>query len=221
VKLRNAYSPSTRERGEAAAAETPAMLEYFVGRLGPFPFDTYGILVPDVAARGLAFEAQTFSLFEVGVLSGAILAHEIAHQWFGDWLTPESWRDIWLNEGFATYFEWAWEDHQGNASMEESAQAAIEFVGGDDTATDDPGREAMFSSATYERGGLTLYALQRTVGDEAFSRILRTYLARYGGAVASTEDFIKVASDVAGRDLTPSFREWFGPGAFPGLPPAI
>ena len=75
----------------------------------------------------------------------------------------------------------------------------------------------MFAATPYERGALTIYALHKAVGDTTFTKILRTYLARYGGKVATTKDFIRVASDVVGRDLTAQFRTWLGPGPFPSL----
>jgi aminopeptidase N len=88
-------------------------------------------------------------------------------------------------------------------------------------AADDPGIDAMFGPAPYERGGLTLHALRLTVGDEVFARILRTYLARFGGTTATTEDFIGIANEVSGQDLTSFFRSWLGPGPLPELPAAL
>jgi aminopeptidase N len=223
VALRSAYEPAIRAKAEAAAAATPEMLRYMTGIVGPFPFDTYGVLVPDSGPEGLAFEAQTMSLFSPDIFdsertASIVLIHELSHQWFGDWVSPATWRETWLNEGFATYFEWVWGEYHFDVPAATQASRAEEIVARDQqTPTDDSGRDHMFAAAPYQRGALTIYALHQEVGDATFTKILRTYLARFGGRVATTTDFIKVASDVAGRDLTAQFRTWLGPGPFPSL----
>ena len=223
VALRSAYAPGVERAASAAVAQTPDMLRYFTTLFGPFPFDVYGIVVPESGLVGLAFEAQTISVFAPDVLAdpetaSVILAHELSHQWFGDWVSPESWSDVWLNEGFATYAEWLWSEHALDIPVDANADQARRHVTSDmDTAVDDPGLDAMFGIATYERGALVLHALRREVGDDAFFAILRKYLERFGGSVASTRDFIEVTGEVAGRDLEPLLRAWLGPGPVPTL----
>lgn len=226
VKIRNAYTPGLAEPVEEAAQDTPAMLRFLTTLLGPYPFKTYGILVPDGGPSGLAFEAQTFSLFSSDMMLGgrdgasAVMAHELAHQWFGDWVSPATWNETWLNEGFATYYEWLWSAEALGMPLDASIERARRIVSesATDVATDDPGIEDMFGIAPYERGALTVDALARTVGPEQFSEILETYLAKYGGSVASTEDLIWVASEVTGEDMEPFFRAWLGPGPLPERP---
>lgn len=224
VQIRNAYGPKVRDDASQAAARTPEMLEYFSQWFGEYPFSSYGVLAPDDGPRGLAFEAQTFSLFGPDLffdpeLAGGILAHELVHQWFGNWVSPASWDETWLNEGFATYGEWLWSDHALGIPMEHNVADALAHVQSNpQAAAVDPGREAMFDHAVYERGALALHALRLTVGDEQFAEILRTYLDRFGGKTATTEDLIEVASEVHGRDLTELFETWLGPGEVPDLP---
>ena len=105
------------------------MLTFLSSWFGPFPFSTYGVLAPDGGMSGLAFEAQTFSVFSPDVFAGpgggsAVLAHEMAHQWFGDWVSPASWKETWLNEGFATYAEWLWSDRALGRPLQQSAENA-------------------------------------------------------------------------------------------------
>jgi aminopeptidase N len=170
----------------------------------------------------VALETQTLSLFgsDTALFAGAeaIFAHELAHQWFGDAVSPERWRDIWLNEGFATYAEWMWEEHDGGASVAESAEDIYRgfAASGDDTVLLDPGPENIFSAAVYERGGLTLYALRIEVGEETFSEILRTYFEEFDDESVTTKDFVGVAEDVSGEDLDDLFAAWL---ADPDLPP--
>jgi aminopeptidase N len=224
VAIRNAFAPGVRASAEPAAARTPEMLTFLSSWFGPFPFTTYGVLAPDSGISGVAFEAQTFSLFAPDVftdpgLASTILAHEMAHQWFGDWVSPASWEETWLNEGFATYAEWLWSDAALGVPLHRNVESAYASAAADPgRAARDPGRDAMFSRAVYERGALTLHALRSTVGDEAFARTLRTYLDRFGGKTASTKDFIAVASKVADHDLSAFFADWLGPGAPPPLP---
>ena len=126
VVIRHAFGKHIRGDAEPAAAATPSMLTFLSSWFGPFPFSTYGVLAPDGGMSGLAFEAQTFSVFSPDVFAGpgggsAVLAHEMAHQWFGDWVSPASWKETWLNEGFATYAEWLWSDRALGRPLQQSA----------------------------------------------------------------------------------------------------
>jgi aminopeptidase N len=197
------------------------MLTFFADRFGPYPFHEYGVVVPDLRTGGFGFESQTLSLLAPDVFSdrvgaGTVLSHELAHQWFGDDVSPATWRDIWLNEGFATYAEWLWEDHALGVPLTvnvDRARRAVDRPGS--TSVDDPGVGAMFATVVYQRGALTLDALRHTVGDTTFFTLLRTYVQRYGGRSASTRDFVALAGQVAGRDLTSFFAAWLGPGPLP------
>ena len=98
---------------EAMLGQLPAMMTLFAGRFGPYPFETYGILVVD-RPLGFALETQTRSLFGSDAWNEPVIqAHELAHQWYGDSVSLEAWEDIWLNEGFATMGEWLWAESDG------------------------------------------------------------------------------------------------------------
>ena len=193
--------------------ETPKMIEFFERYLGQYPLDRYGIAITDSFA-GLAMETQERSLFsrddfasgELGRLQQRLLSHELAHQWFGNAVSPARWQDIWLNESFATYGEWMWSDHIGIADL-------------DDTAADElrdrvPGSSALptfgdlFGSNSYGGGAVVLHALRLTIGDEGFFELLTRWVAQNNGESRTTEEFVALATDVAGESLTGFFDTW-------------
>jgi aminopeptidase N len=221
VTIRNALSSSFAEAvRDDLFNETSKMLSFFSSLFGRYPFDVYGVIAVD-APLGFSLESQTLTLADRNTVTdpdqGSItLAHELVHQWFGDWITPSNWRDIWLNEGFATYGQWLWADHALGVPLSASiAQARLDVARLSDIPTDDPGVKHLFGTNSYERGALTLDALRKEVGDDTFFRILRTYLQRFGGKNAATDDFIKVAEDVAGRPLDQLFDAWLHKGPLP------
>jgi aminopeptidase N len=221
VPLRNVYSPATEGVAAPVAAATPAMLQFFASLFGPFPFGEYGVVVPDVGARGFGFEAQTLSVITPDIFgnpAGAevILAHELTHQWFGDSVSPARWSDIWLNEGFATYGEWLWADHALGTPIAVSVAHARQKLGFTRRVpVDNPGVDNMFGTTVYERGALTLDALRHEVGDPTFFRILSTYASRFRGRAATTQEFVTLAESLGGRQLAALFRAWLGTGALP------
>jgi aminopeptidase N len=193
--------------------ETAAQITFFEQYFGPYPFDRYGVSITD-SSGGDAMETQERSLFSrddfkggtLGAYQQLLLSHELSHQWFGDAVTPARWKDIWLNESFATYAQWMWLDHVGDGALEASADAALAQRFARSAA--DPTAAQLFDPISYEGGAVVLHALRRTIGDDRFFTLLRTWVQSNLGQVRTTEDFVTLASKVAGRDLTSFFATW-------------
>jgi aminopeptidase N len=153
-----------------------------------------------------------------------VVVHELAHQWYGDDVAVGRWQDIWLNEGFATYAEWLWEEHLGHATPAEIFRATYESIPADDpfwqVVVADPGIEDLFGDSQYVRGATTLQAVRERVGDDAFFAILRGWAATKSGGNGSTPEFIAFAEQVSGRQLDDLFDAWLFTAGRPELPAA-
>jgi aminopeptidase N len=233
VVIRNYFDQSLADDAHEAFARTGEILAYFAEAFGPYPFEAYGVAVPATDTGG-AMENQTLSLFGQDVLARRMtsdaatreiyLAHELAHQWFGDSVTIEQWRDIWLNEGFATYASWLWLEHdEGERALASVVEQSIQMLSDYPyPPLSDPGADGLFSANVYRRGALTLHALRLTVGDEVFLAILKEWASRYQYGSVTTADFMalveEVAKDVPEEQLTELFKSWLDEEELPALP---
>ncbi|TWG01159.1 M1 family metallopeptidase [Kitasatospora viridis] len=185
------------DRFAADFARQPQMMRFFTELFGPYPFDGgYTVAVVD-EELDVPVEAQGMAVFGSNHVDGVrgserLVAHELAHQWFGNSVTVADWRHIWLNEGFAKYAEWAWSEHSGGLPASTHALRAHTLLTGlpQDLRLADPGRRLMFDDRVYERGGLAVYALRRALGDGAFGALLRDWTAARRGGVVTTADFL-------------------------------
>ncbi|TFD82580.1 M1 family peptidase [Cryobacterium fucosi] len=173
------------------------MISLFSTLFGPYPFDAYAVVVTDDELE-IPLEAHGLAIFgrnHVDGLHGSdrLIAHELAHQWFGNSLTVSLWKDIWLHEGFACYAEWLWAEASGGRTADESAawhRAKLDALPRD-IIVGDPGPHDMFDDRVYKRGALALHALRRSLGNDAFFGAVRAYtVARRHGSV-STGDFVE------------------------------
>ncbi len=205
-------------------AVTDEQLAFFAERFGPYPFDRYGLALAD-SVPGLAMETQGLSLFSaldfdgsLGYVQHLLLAHELAHQWFGNAVSPAQWDDIWLNEGFATYAEWMWLDHVGLQSLDaaaEDALTALDAGGGPVRRPDE-----LFSDVSYRGGAAALEALRRTVGDEAFMAGVRAWVQERVDSVGTTDEFVASMERISGVDLDAWEAAWLDAALLPDrLPP--
>ena len=211
---------------EAAFGRQPEMLSAFTELFGPYPFDTYTVVVTADDLE-IPLESQSLSTFGRNFLTDdweavRLVAHELAHQWFGNSLTLRAWSDIWLHEGFACYAEWLWSEWSGGDEADAHARAHHERLAGldQDLVLSDPGPELMFDDRVYKRGALTLHALRLTVGDKAFFRLLQGWVRENAGGSVSTADFVEYASAQAATDLDDLFTPWLDQKRLPDLPAA-
>jgi len=226
----NAYSqlltPDFRAAAQASVERTTEITEWESTLFGPWPFEARGGIVAPPGSIGFALENQTRPNFSANFFrrgsNTSVIVHENAHQWFGDSVSVAGWRNIWLNEGFASYAEWLWSEKNG----EGTAQDIFDYLYATNpdnasiwtTAPADPGVPELFGDAVYDRGAMTLHQLRRAVGDDTFFTILRTWTAdhRYGNG--TTEEFTALAEKISGQDLSALFQAWLYTPSKPVVP---
>ena len=202
-------SEADRKTTDASLALQPDMIDFFSGRFGRYPFNSFGAIVDDDSV-GYALETQTRPVYSRRASEGTV-AHELAHQWFGDSVSPHRWADIWLNEGWATYATWLWTEHQGGPTAQQSFEEVMRTDATDQfwtTVVADPQPLGLFGDAVYDRGAATLYALHDKIGDTAFRAGTRMWLQRYRNSDASTDDFQAVFEKASRQDLSAFFDTW-------------
>jgi aminopeptidase N len=218
VPIRNYFPTGSPEAMRRPFERQGEMIDYFGEIFGAYPFEVYGALVIDTAF-GAALETQTMSIFSKAMIdpnelegSESVVAHELAHQWFGDSVSLADWRDIWLNESFATYAQGLWTEHtRGSEALNQWVREIYAYVLENRQSMTPPGEptaERLFNAGVYYWGALGLHALRLEVGDETFFEILQTYHERFKGGNASTADFIAVAEEVSGKELSAFFDSW-------------
>ncbi|WDZ85263.1 M1 family metallopeptidase [Micromonospora cathayae] len=203
-------------------ARTTEIADYLESVFGPYPVTAYGGIAIDDPRVGYALETQSRPVYGPGFFRDGrpnldVVVHELAHQWFGNSVSIRRWPDIWLNEGLASYAEWLWAEHTGGQTVHRSFE--LQYAVTDwSKPTLDPGRAELFSTAVYQRGALAVHALRRTVGDDTFFRILRTWTAERRDGTVVTADLVALAERVSGRSLRPLFDAWLVGTTAPDVP---
>jgi aminopeptidase N len=210
--------------------KTPSMMRFFEKWTGvPFPWEKYAQIVIDDFMWGGMENTSAVTLNTATVVdscaaldfpSDGVIAHELAHMWWGDLVTPRDWTHLWLNEGFATYFEtlFAEQDRGKDQFQYEMILAAMACRSADRTL----GRKPIVSHDSYpanlySRGAWVLHMLRQILGDDGFQRGLRFYLKRFEYSCAETEEFKLALEDATGQNLTWFFRQWVYGAGYPHL----
>lgn len=220
-------SATELKNAQADIERTPEIVAWEQSMYGPYPFDVLGgVAIDTKPSQDDAEEYQSRPVYSDNFGSDDItdVVHENSHEWFGDAVSPRTWRDIWLNEGFANYTEWLWDEHTGKAT---AAQDADKDYAGYSASNKfwqikpaDPGAKNLLADPVYERGAMTLQALRSTVGDAVFFQILQHRVADNLYGSESTAEFIALAEKISGRNLDALFNTWLFTTGRPPNPPS-
>jgi aminopeptidase N len=192
--------------------KTPRLVALLARDLGPYPFAEMGGVTVDVPVN-FALENQTRPTYPGEYpVTNTLLIHELAHQWFGDSVSVHEWKDVWLNEGFATFMEVRYAERKHHQSAAGWLRQAYRNYTYDPSfwkiEVADPGARELFARPVYLRGAMTLQALRNRVGDDFFWQILRTWVSEHRDSNAATDDFVALAERVSGQDLGRFFQAW-------------
>ncbi len=214
-------TPTQKSALDTSFARTPSMINFLANRFGPYPFDSVGGIFDKVPTLGYALEVQTKPAYAYLGRSDATELHELAHQWFGDSVSPAQWSDIWFNEGWAEWSTWYW-DYTANGAADGPADIfdstyasakASDWSIAPATLDGDPAN--LFAEfPTYVRAPMMLEGLRQIVGDDAFFAFARDIEDTYGYGNISTAEFIALAkadSGLAGAELDQLdqyFQQW-------------
>jgi aminopeptidase N len=213
--------PALTAAADRAFARVPEMLRVFDRLFGPYPQEACALVVTADELE-IPLEAQGLAVFGMNHLVPAaqrLVAHELAHQWFGNSVGIARWSDIWLNEGFACYAEWLWSDASGGPSVDACVEENYTRLAAKprDLLLVDPGPDDMFDDRVYKRGALALHALRRAVGDEAFFALLRVWTADHRHALVTTDDFRAAVERTGGADAAALLSTWVDRRELPAL----
>lgn len=197
-----------------ATSDIVAWLEMQFGR---YPFSSTGGLMT-ASGQSFSLENATRPTYKEGVSMDTVV-HELAHQWFGDDVSVRRWSDIWLNEGFASFAVWRYDEEHGGEDAQERLLRNYDSIDEDDAFWDleigAPGADHLFDGAVYVRGEMTLQALRHRIGDEDFFALMRQWVADHGGGNASVRQYERLAATVSGEDLDGFFDAWLFTGDKP------
>ncbi|WP_213001754.1 M1 family metallopeptidase [Winogradskya consettensis] len=223
----NAYSQLLPEDYAAAARasveRTAEITDWESTIFGPWPFTARGGVVAPPGTLGFALENQSRPNYSAAFFrAGAnpyVVVHENGHQWFGDAVSVAQWKEIWLNEGFASYAEWLWSEKEGEGTTDELFDYLYATESDDFWTVEpgDPGPANVFDGAVYDRGAMTLHQLRKAVGDDDFFAILRTWVAQHRYDHATTAQFIALSEQISGLQLDDLFQTWLYTPAKPVL----
>jgi aminopeptidase N len=202
-------TPANAAISDASLALQADMIAFLEGAFVPYPFNSYGSIVDDDTVF-YALETQTRPVYS-RVARESTVVHELAHQWFGNAVSPGRWQDIWLNEGWGTYVEWLWSEHSGGDPAQTFFDGVMEIPADDEfwhLVIADPGPLGLFHDPIYDRGAATLHALRVKIGDDAFYAATREWLTRYDDSTGTTEDFQAISEEASGQDLDAFFDVW-------------
>ena len=220
VPVQSWVYPEDRGAGLKDLGQAPPILRFFEANLGPYPYAKLANVQSTTRYGGMENAAAIF-YSETAVADGeddtSLLAHEIAHQWYGNTVTEADWPHLWLSEGFATYLTGLYLEHARGAAaltryMTAARRQVVQFHDANpdtplvDTTYSDPNE--LLNTNPYQKGGWVLHMLRREVGTDTFWRGLRAYYERYRDGNASTRDFRAVMEDVSGQDLEAFFDQW-------------
>ena len=227
--------PEYASTAKMVFGKTPEMMEFFSNKLGiEYPWDKYSQIVVRDFVSG-AMENTTATVFFEGLNMSEgqfldenhedIIAHELFHHWFGNLVTAESWANLPLNESFATYGEYLWEEFKygrDQADVKGLEDMSIYLANKRKTEPDVirfdyADKEQMFDEISYHKGGRILHMLRKTVGDEAFFESLKLYLTKHSFKTAEIHDLRLVFEEISGMDLNWFFNQWFLASGHPVL----
>ncbi|MFD9488195.1 M1 family metallopeptidase [Streptomyces sp. NPDC059991] len=212
-----AVDPAVRKKTADVVGRLPEIVEWEKENFGPYPFSSTGVIVAPEGSAEYALETQNRPVIPADQLDNETLVHELAHQWFGDSVTPKRWKDMWLNEGFATYAEWLWsEDHGGESAQAHFDEAYAKAADAELWAfppAEPPSAAEVSHEPVYERGAMVVHKIRRAVGDDMFYDIVQGWTKEHRHANASTEDFTRFVEEESGKDLTDLWDTWlYGDG---------
>jgi aminopeptidase N len=216
----DAIDPDGHRAAQTVLSREEEILAFLEDTFGPYPFESAGAIVDDHPGYQFSMEMQTRPVYPSadmkrglrGGWASSLVVHELSHMWYGNLVAVNRWKDIWLNEGPASYAEWLWAEYEGQATPQEILEAIWVEIPADSRfwqiVIGDPGAAHMFHGAVYVRGAMTMQALRNEVGDEAFWQILAEWLDANALATGSAEEFTALAEEVSGKDLDAFFQTW-------------